>query len=324
MWAYPDSQNGQDECRDERMIHAGVSERVGWPCVVLLAVVSMACRQVPSDGVGQAPRLSVVVTMSILGDFASGIGGDHVDVRTIVPVGGDPHTYEPVPSDAVALADADVVVANGLGLEPWFLPLSSHVTGELVFAGEALADPVQTDKGLVDPHLWMVPPFVADGYVPEITRALASAAPHLAGAFEEMAEALRQRLYGLDEDLRAQLDVLVRRDLVTSHDAYSYFADHYGLNVVATVIGVTTEEDPSARHIASVVDTIRRLDVPTIFLETTINPALIEQVARDAGVRIGEPLYGDSVGPPGSGAEHYESMMRWNVRAIIDGLGTSP
>lgn len=288
--------------------------------LLLSAAVSSAC-QPGATGASASSRLSVVATMTILGELAEDIGGPHVDVRTIVPVGGDPHTYEPVPSDAVALADADVVIANGLGLEPWFESLSNHVSGELVLAGESLATSVQTQGGRPDPHLWMVPPYVADGYVPEIARALSTTAPNLADAFAARAEALSEELHVLDDELRVQLDGLERRELVTSHDAYSYFAAHYGLTVVATVIGVTTEEDPSARHVADVVDRIRELEIPTIFVETTINPALIERVARDAGVRIGDPLYGDSVGPPGSGAEDYESMMRSNVHAIVDGLG---
>jgi ABC-type Zn uptake system ZnuABC Zn-binding protein ZnuA len=291
--------------------------------VVLAAVVlCAACAAAPAAPRGNA-ALTVVSTMSVFGDFARAVGGDLVDVTNLVPVGGDPHTYQPAPSDAALITEADVVLDNGLGLSPWFEPLAVNVTGRLVVLTDEIADDAVQSYGRVDPHMWMVPDYVDRGYVAAIERAFSDADPDNAATYRANAEAYRQVLADLDAELVALFDSVPadRRKLVTSHDAYSYFAQRYGLEVVGTVIGVTTEEEPSAERLAALVDEIRAQDVPTVFLETTVNPDVIRRVAADAGVAVGDPLYGDSVGPEGSGADDYVGMMRANARAIVSGLG---
>lgn len=295
--------------------------------LVVLAVLAAACADDPSAQARAGQRLTVVSTMSVFADFAAAVGGDRVEIETLVPVGGDPHTYEPRPSDAARIADADVVLDNGLGLSPWFEPLAGNVQGELVIltdgiAEQATSSPLGPD-GQIDPHLWMVPPFVMDGYVTAIEEAFAAADPEGAGTYRDNAQAYRSELAALDEELAGRIGTIPEqhRKLVTSHDAYRYFANHYRLEVVGTVLGVTTEEEPSAQSVGRLVDQVREEQVPAIFVETTINPALIERVARDAGVDVGDPLYGDSVGEPGSGAEDYVGMMRANVGAITSALG---
>lgn len=276
-----------------------------------------------SGAAAQPDGLRVVATMSVFAEFAQEVGGEFVDVTSIVPVGGDPHTYEPAPSDAARIADADVVLDNGLGLSPWFQPLAEGVTGELVVLTEDISARAVESGGKVDPHLWMVPTFVAEGYTTAIEDAFAAADPDHAQDYADNAAAFRAELAELDADLGARIATIPEesRRLITSHDAYSYFADHYGLDVVGTVLGVSTEEEPSARHVAELVQLIRDTDVPAIFVETTVNPGLVEQVARDTGIAIGDPLYGDSVGEPGSGADTYVGMMEANVDAIVTGLG---
>ncbi len=261
--------------------------------------------------------------MSVFAEFAEAVGGDLVEVETLVPIGGDPHTYEPAPSDAARITDADVVLDNGLGLSPWFEPLSEDVQGELVILTEGIADEAVEAQGKLDPHMWMVPTYVRDGYVPAIEEAFTAADPENAERYAQNAQTYRAELDELDSELAARIDTISPdcRKLVTSHDAYSYFCQHFGLKVVGTVIGVTTEEEPSAQAIGELVDQIRAEDAPAVFVETTVNPDLAERVARDAGVEVGDPLYGDSVGEPGSGAEDYVSMMRANVEAIVAGLG---
>lgn len=267
----------------------------------------------------------MVATMSVFADFAEQIGGEYIEVSSIVPVGGDPHTYEPTPSDAVRLAEADVVLDNGLGLSPWFEPLRTNVTGRTVTLTDGIADEVRRTAGKLDPHMWMVPEYVARGYVTAIEEALAEAVPELRGEFAANAEAFRAELTELDAEISNAIATIppAHRKIVTSHDAYSYFADWYGLQVVGTISGVSTEEEPSARALGDLIDRVRAEQVPAVFFETTINPALAERVARDAGVALADPLYGDSVGPPGSGASDYTSMMRANVRAIVTALGGS-
>lgn len=260
--------------------------------------------------------------MSVFAEFAEAVGGDLVSVETLVPIGGDPHTYEPAPSDAARIADADVVLDNGLGLSPWFEPLAQDVRGELVVLTDGIADQVVADQGKLDPHMWMVPPYVRDGYVPAIAEAFAAADPANAERYERSAATYAGALDQLDAELAERIATIPpqRRKLVTSHDAYRYFCQQYGLEVVGTVVGVTTEEEPSAQAVGRLVDQVRAEGVRAVFVETTVNPDLAQRVARDAGVEVGDPLYGDSVGEPGSGADDYMGMMRANVESIVAGL----
>lgn len=264
----------------------------------------------------------VVVTFSILADITGEIVGDDVTIATLVPLGGDPHGYEPAPSDAAAVADADLVIDNGLGLAPWFPALASRAEGELLSLGDALADAAVTDEeGDIDPHLWMVPSVVADRYVPAITEAVIAIDPDNADAHRERAEAYAEELRALDAEIEATLAAIPddQRLLVTSHDAYSYFGERYGIQV-ATPIGFSTEEQPSAATVAALVDQVRDSGVPTIFVESTVHPGVIQRIAADAGVDIGDPLYGDSVGEAGTDAGSYAGMLRANAAALVDGL----
>lgn len=293
--------------------------------LALLVLLAAGCGDLAPEAAADDGRLRVVSTMSVFSDFAEAVGGDLVAVETLVEVGGDPHTYEPGPRDAAVITDADVVLDNGLGLSPWFAALSENVTGELVVLTAGIAEQAVEASGKVDPHMWMVPEYVDRGYVTAIEEAFAAADPANARTYRANADAYRGRLAELDAELRARFATIPagNRKLVTSHDAYSYFADHYGFEVLDTIVGVTTEEEPSAETVARVVDTVRAAGVPTIFVETTVNPDLVEQVARDAGVAVGTPLYGDSVGEEGSGAETYEGMMRANAAAITTGLDST-
>lgn len=283
-----------------------------------LVVSALGCSPSSAD---DDERLSVVATMSIIADFAEEVGGDEVEAVSLVPVGGDPHAHEPTPSDARAVDDADLLLSNGVGLEPWFDALVAGSGAQRVALSDRVAAAVVEDEeGEPDPHLWMVPP-VAAAYVEVIAEELAERDPANASTYADNADAYVERLERLDTELAEELAVIEadRRILVTPHDAYSYFADHYDFEV-ATVVGVSTEQEPSAARVQQVVDHLRRQDVPTVFVESTVNPAVMERIAADAGVEVGEPLYGDSVGGPGSGAEDYHGMMRANGRALVDGL----
>ena len=286
-----------------------------------LFVLATACgaEGSASDETGE---LQVVASMTVIAHFAEQVAGDHADVSSVVPVGGDPHVYEPVPSDARAVSDADLVLYNGTGLEPWFADLVGGSGRPAVAMTEELADQVVDDEeGDPDPHLWMVPPMAAV-YVEVIAEGLADVDPDHAEDYRDNAAAYIAELEELDAELSAAVEEIPseQRVLVTSHDAYAYFADHYGFEVLGTVVGVTTEEEPSASIVRRLVDDVRDAGVSAIFVETTVNPRVIEQIARDAGVEVGDPLYGDSLGEPGSGADTYEGMMRANVQSLVDGL----
>lgn len=269
---------------------------------------------------------TVVATISILADYVSAVAGDTLVVETVVPVGGDPHTYEPVPSDARRLARAAMVFRNGLGLERWLDKLigAARPDRPVVSLTEGFASLRVTEgayAGDPDPHAWM-DPHIAVRYVDAVERALRAQYPRHAATYAANAARYREQLAALDRDIAALMKTVppARRQLVTTHDAFRYFARRYGLNLVASIWGISTETEPSAREVATIVGAIRKAGVPAVFIETTINPKLMQRIAAEARVRIGAPLYGDSVGAPGSGADSYLGMMRANAQAIARGL----
>lgn len=275
------------------------------------------------DEAAATDEFLVVASTSVVADLASLVVADHAEVVSLVPVGGDPHVHEPTPGDARTLERADLVLHNGAGLEPWLDPLLQ--AANVVEADLASSVPdarVAMRDGRPDPHLWMAPPYAA-AYIEVIADRVAALRPEAALQILEAAEEAGEQIEALDEELRLELESipLQHRKLVTSHDAYGYFGAHYGFEIVGSVVGLSTEEEPSPAALARLVDAIEREGVPTIFVESTINPDLIESVAREAGVDVGQPLYGDSLGPPGSGADTYAGMMRQNVAALVEGLG---
>jgi ABC-type Zn uptake system ZnuABC Zn-binding protein ZnuA len=287
----------------------------------MVGLLIAGCVAAPAERSHADTGVEVVTSMSVLADFARQVGGEHVEVSSLVPMGGDPHAYEPTPSDARALRDADVVLGNGVGLEPWFDALIAGSGRDVVVLTERIAHLAFDDgDGEPDPHLWMVPP-QAVAYVEAVAAALAEVDPDHAQAYAANAAAYVQRLEALDVELADTLSIVPpdRRVLVTSHDAYTYFAAHYGFEV-DTVVGISTDEEPGAGTVQRLIDRVREQQVPTVFVETTVDPAVVERIAADAGAEVGAPLYGDSVGEPGSGAETYERMMRANVDALVAGL----
>lgn len=271
-------------------------------------------------------RPTAVATISIIADMVRAVAGDAVTVISIVHIGGDPHVYEPLPSDARALARAHIVFRNGLGLERWLDKLIGDATAArpVVTVTQGLPALVQSTGGYQgdpDPHLWM-DPVHAQVYVDNITAGLAGRFPRHAAAFRRNADDYRRRLHGLSGWIAAEVAAVppARRKLVTTHDAFRYFGERFGFTVVATIWGISTEREPSAAELAGIIRAVREAAVPAVFVETTVNPKLMRRIARDAGVTLGRPLYGDSVGEPGSGAETYTGMMRANTLAIVEAL----
>lgn len=267
-----------------------------------------------------------IATISILADFVRAVAGDVLVVESVVHVGGDPHTYEPVPSDARRLARAAIVFRNGLGLERWLDRLigADSESRPVVTLTEGIASlRVETGSyaGAPDPHAWMDPQ-LAQQYVAVVERSLSARFPRHTAAFAANAARYRAELAALDAEIKALLAPIpeARRRLVTTHDSFSYFSRRYGLKLVASIWGISTETEPSAQEVARIIEAVRSSGVPAVFTETTINPKLMRRIAADAKVKLGEPLYGDSVGAPGSGADSYVTMMRANARALLRGL----
>lgn len=291
--------------------------RLIWAGVV--AVLVAACNGPAAEDDG---RLRVVATFSVLGEMAEAVGGERVATTTVVPVGADPHTYEPKPSDVVAIERADVVVDNALGLSPWLEPLRPRVAGTVLSVGEQVgSSPREDPTGRVDPHVWLDPRLLAEAGR-ALADTLADADPEGAGEYAERADRLSDELHELHGELTETLAAIPeeRRLLATYEYAYSYFADAYDLEIVGSVIGATTEEEPSAAQVRRLIDAVREHDVPAVFPQVGEPTGVLERVARDAGARLGRPLYVDSVGAPGSDADSYAGMMRANAEAVVEGL----
>ncbi len=280
---------------------------------------------------GAGDRLRVVATTTIVGDVVARVGGDAIQLTVLLPPGADPHTYEPTPADLTAVAQAHVLFINGLGLEG-FLERTLRNVGNVpvvpVSAGIRPRLPEEHREeqgeeghdGEADPHVWLDVRNVLV-WVENIRQALSALDPDHADFYATNAAAYRQELEALDAWILEQVARVPpqNRKLVTNHPAFGYFADRYGFEQVAAVYPISPGAEPSAREIAELEEAIRRFGVPAVFAETTVNPKLAEQVARDTGVRL-VTLYTGSLGPPGSGAETYVAMMRYNVRAIVEAL----
>lgn len=306
------------------------------PVLAALPHVGFAQSATPTSG---AP-LSVVATHSILGDLVANVGGDTIVLTTLVGPDGDTHSYEPIPADTVTLAETDILFENGLGFETWLdaLYTSSGSTAERVvvtrdiiplgFAGEGVAaneEPVvsPTPDQELDPHFWQD---VANSVsaVAVIRDALAAADPANADLYRSNADDYLAQLDELDQyivDETAKLPA-ERRKLVTNHDAFGYFAYRYGYTIEGTALSSfsTDAADPSAEQMRTLVEAIQQTGVPAIFPENIENAELIEQIAREAGVTVGAPLYSDALGQPGTSGDTYLGMMRANIDAIVQAL----
>lgn len=268
----------------------------------------------------------VVVTSTILADLTDRIGGDAIELTGLLNPGDDPHVYEPVPQDTVALEQADLILYNGYNLEPGLIRLMDGAGAQdrALAVGEVVTPLALEYEGQrqPDPHVWGdVENAIA--MVNAIRDALIELAPDQESLFTENAHQLTEQLTALDTWVGEQIATIppAQRQLVTTHDAFQYYANAYGLEIAGTLIGISTEEQPSAQTISRLVGAIQATGVPTIFAETTINPALIQTVAAEAGVNLSPtPLYSDSIGAPGSDGDSYLKMIAANTCAIATGL----
>ncbi len=284
--------------------------------VLALALLAAACGDAGGSGEG---RVSVVTTTTILGDVVRAVAGDDAEVVVILPVGADPHDYQPSARQVAAIANADLVVANGLGLEQGIGEVLDEAS-RLLEVGPQL-DPRPLGDGDDDPHVWMDPSRMADA-ARLVAAELAAVAPGVDWA--RRAEAYAADLLAADEEIAEILAAVPeeRRILVTNHDSLGYFADRYGLTVVGTVIpGGATLAEPSSAELAELVAVIERTGVPAIFAETTEPAALAEALAAEAGGIEVVELYIGSLGEPGSGAATLAGMLITDAERIARALG---
>ncbi|GAA0568303.1 metal ABC transporter substrate-binding protein [Craurococcus roseus] len=292
------------------------------------AVLVAAALAAPSGPRAQErARLPVVASFSILGDMVRQIAGDGVALRVLAGPDTDAHAFQPRPSDAEAVRGAAVVVRNGLGFEPWLdrLLRSAGHRGVVVTASDGVA-PVQASSGhghghgATDPHAWQ-DVGRARAYVARIGEGLADADPPRAAAWREAAAAYDSRLETLDRHVRERIAEVPqeRRVVVTSHDAFGYFGAAYGVRFLAPQ-GIATGSQPSAAQVAALLRQIRAERVTAVFIDGPGSQAVMERLAREAGVRPRGRLYADTLSAPDGPAPTYEAMQRHNVGLLVAGM----
>lgn len=302
-----------------------------------------------------AEPLKAVASFSILGDIVREVGGDDVSLTTLVGPDGDAHEYEPTPGDAKKLSAAKVLFVNGLDFETWLPKLmkASGFAGQTVVASKGVTprkfaeawgdgkhdehdhdsdsdhdhDHDQDHKeghhhhhGDSDPHAWQN---LANGviYARNVAEGLAAADPAHADAYRQRAGTYIARLEAVDAAAKKTFAAIpeARRKVVTSHDAFGYFGDAYGVSFIPAM-GVSTDAEPSAGEIARIIEQVKRDKVPAVFVENISSPKLVQQIARETGAKVGGTLYSDALSKPGQPGATYLEMFEWNVRQLAAAL----
>ncbi len=291
---------------------------------LFIRVLSSACiaTGLITPAVYAADTLAVTTSFSILGDLVKVVGKERVTVSTLVGPNQDAHVFEPKPSDAKAIQNSKLLVINGLGFEPWAnkLAKAANFKGTTVFASKGIRPLGSTEhKGHAhhhddaDPHAWQNPLNVIQ-YVTNISNALTALDPAGAAIYQSNAQAYIKEVQALDNWIESQFSGIAteKRKVITSHDAFAYFAARYKIKFVAAQ-GTSTEAEPSAKQIAKLVQQIKREKVKTVFVENMSNPKLLEQISKDAGASVGAHLYADALSAAGQPGATYLQMMRHNV-----------
>lgn len=284
-------------------------------------------------------KLRVVTSFSILGDIVAQVGGDRIDVVTLVPAMADAHVFQPSPSDARAVATADVLVASGLNFEPWLdrLAAASGFRGRRIVAAEGIAaialrndhhghshghkhDHGKAGAKIDDPHVWHDLTRMQT-YIGNIVKGLAEADPAQADAYRARGAAYAAELKQLDAWAEAEIGKVpqAQRKVITQHDAFGYLAARYRIAFMAPQ-GITTEAEASADAVGRLVRQIKREKVQALFFENIANPRLIEQIAREANVKVGGRLYSDALSPPGGEADSFVKMYRLNIARLVEAM----
>lgn len=284
-----------------------------------------------------AAPLKVVASFSILADLVREVGGERISVTALVTPGVDAHAYQPRPSDARAVRDADVVIVNGLGFDAWMerLVRSAGHPHPVVIASTGITGMAAEDEGedehhhdhshdAVDPHAWQDIDNVRQ-YIVNIATALASRDPAAAGHYAANTQRYLKALDALEREIHATLATLApeQRTVVTSHDAFGYFGAAYGLRFVAAS-GISGEAETSAAEVARLIRLLRSENVRMAFVENIADPRLIERISKEGGARIGGTLYSDALSGPDGPASTYINLMRHNLRTLMDGLRPDP
>jgi len=269
----------------------------------------------------------ILASESFLADIAQNVSGKRLHINSLIPGGLDPHAFEPTPADVAKIADSQVIIINGAGLEDWLKKTLDSAGGtHLVIEASAGLTSRKADQNgnsnVLDPHFWLNPENVIR-YVENIRDGFIKFDPDGSETYTSNAEIYISQLKDLDHWIQEQVQQipLDQRLLVTNHESLGYFADRYGFKIVGAIIpSVSTEASPSAQELAHLIDQIKQSRVRAIFLETGANPKIAEQVAQETGVKVVMDLYTHSLSGPDGNAPTYLLMMRYDTQVIVDAL----
>ena len=290
---------------------------------IIAALAALLFSLLPATAQTTAP-IPVVASFSVIADFLKVVGGDRIQIETLVPPGGDAHVFAPSPQDARKLGAARLIFVNGLKFEGWIdrLVKSSGTKATVVTVTQGIKPLIESDRGTpeADPHAWHA---VANAkiYVTNIRDSLIAADPDGREAYGAAAKAYLEKLDTLDAEVRQTLAAIPpeRRRIITTHDALGYLAAAYGLSVTAP-LGISTDSEPSARDVAKIIRQIRQDKIPAVFLENVSDPRLIQRIASESGAKVGGTLYSDGLSPPDGPAGTYINMVRHNIRELTAAL----
>jgi ABC-type Zn uptake system ZnuABC Zn-binding protein ZnuA len=289
--------------------------------IAALLVLS-ACGRQPVTRETSAVAPDILTTSTILADITRNIAGERLAVEAFLPIGADPHSYQPTPQDTAKISEAGLLILNGADYEQFLEPLLENADGEsqLIEASTGLDLRSDPDHG-VDPHLWLDPNNVV-AYVENIREGLTHFDPDGSQAYQSNADAYIEKIHELDAWISDQVAQIPpeRRVLVTNHEALGYFAERYGFTVVGTIVeSFSSDASPSARQMAALINQIRQSEAPAIFLDASDNPALAQQIAEETGVEVVTDLYLESL-TDGAPAGTYIDLMRYNVTKLVEAL----
>jgi zinc/manganese transport system substrate-binding protein len=287
----------------------------------LIAVFILGVIGVHDPVKSHAKTLKVVVSFTILADVVQNVGGDQLEVRSLVPPNGDPHQFEPSPNDARALRDADIVFISGEGFERWFdrLAGASGYRGSVVVASEGVRLREQQRGGQlsIDPHVWNSPGNVLI-WLENIEKALISVDPDNATAYHANADHYGREIESLDRYAHARIDPVPRaaRKLLTSHQAFGYLGRDYDITILAPA-GLSTESEASASQVAALIDQIKKEDIRIYFIQNSNDPRLVRQIASATDAQPGGKLYAEALSTADGPASTYVKMFRYNLDEIV-------
>ncbi len=291
---------------------------------LLAAILLAACSSSPQPSTQGGLR--ILATTTFLADIAQNVAGQRVEVASLIPVGVDPHEYQLTPQDTTRIAQAQVLIANGVGYETWLQKTLTNIGGQRVevIASTGLTPHPDTSGGHPegDPHLWLDPNNVIQ-YVENIRDGLTQADPAGADVYKANAAAYIEQLKSLDAWITEQVNQIPpeKRMLVTNHEAFGYFAARYGFKIIGTIIpSLSTEASPSAQQMATLIDQIKATKAPAIFVEVGVNTNMANQIASETGTKVVSDLYLETLSPKDGPAPDYISMMKYNVTRIVGAL----